>query len=89
MAKSPTKNRNKKKRNDYKLGLCLTSLRSLPCGKDWVKIAQDKNMHEATVRRKLYTAFSPGEKVFIQIEKVFFGKTQRRIGEGYCPCGFF
>ena len=50
MAKSPTKNRNKKKRNDYKLGLCLTSLRSLPCGKDWVKIAQDKNMHEATVR---------------------------------------
>ena len=52
MARSPTKDKNK--RNDYKAWTLSDKLEVIIVmrerGLTWVKIAQDKNMHEATAR---------------------------------------
>ena len=53
MARSPTENKDRKKRNDYKAWTLSDKLEVIAMrerGLTWVKIAQDKGMHEATAR---------------------------------------
>ena len=58
MARSPTKNKDKKKkRNDYKAWTLSDKLEVIAMrerGLTWVKIAQDKGMHEATDQSKAF-----------------------------------